>query len=97
MLTLPVLLVDYTSGEVPVQVHTEAFNPCIPLDSKNSGIPVIIFNFTVTNKNSNTARVKQTLEQSPSDTAQSHILSTGFSPWIAAEFCWMGWSLKHPK
>ena len=49
--------VDYTSGEVPVNVHMEAFNPCIPLDSKNSGLPVIIFNFTVTNPSSNTTTV----------------------------------------
>jgi uncharacterized protein (DUF608 family) len=53
----PIVEIDYTSGEVPVDVHTEAFNPCIPLDSKNSGIPVIVFNFTVTNKNSSTATV----------------------------------------
>ncbi|XP_062522420.1 non-lysosomal glucosylceramidase-like [Corticium candelabrum] len=53
----PIVEIDYTSGEVPVQIHTEAFNPCIPLDSKNSGIPVIVFNFTVTNTNSSTAKV----------------------------------------
>ena len=52
---------DYTSGEVPVNVHMEAFNPCIPLDSKNSGLPVIIFNFTVTNSSSNAATVCLTI------------------------------------
>lgn len=51
------MLVDYTSGEVPVGVHMEAFNPCIPLDSKNSGLPVIIFTFTVTNTSSSAANV----------------------------------------
>lgn len=54
----PVLLVDYLSDEVPVKVHLEAFNPCIPLDSKNSGIPVIIFNYTVTNSSSDVAKVQ---------------------------------------
>lgn len=43
---------DVLSDEVPVGVHLEAFNPCIPLNSKDSGIPVIIFNYTVTNPNS---------------------------------------------
>ena len=51
------MTVDYTSGEVPVNVHMEAFNPCIPLDSKNSGLPVIIFNFTVTNPSSSAVTV----------------------------------------
>jgi len=51
------VLVDYTSGEVPVTVHMEAFNPCIPLDSKNSGLPVIVFTFTVTNTSSSAANV----------------------------------------
>lgn len=51
------LIVDYLSDEVPVKIHLEAFNPCIPLDSKNSGIPVIIFNFTVTNPSAATAKV----------------------------------------
>ena len=53
--------VDYLSEEVPVKIHLEAFNPCIPLDSMNSGIPVIIFNFTVTNPLS--AAVKVSLHQ----------------------------------
>ena len=57
LLTLICLLVDYLSDEVPVKVHLEAFNPCIPLDSKNSGIPVIIFNYTVTNSSSDVAKV----------------------------------------
>lgn len=30
----------------------ECYNPFIPLDSKNSAIPAIIFNFTVTNTSS---------------------------------------------
>lgn len=54
----PVFSVDYLSDEVPVKVHLEAFNPCIPLDSKNSGIPVIIFNYTVTNSSSDVAQVQ---------------------------------------
>ncbi|XP_078352684.1 non-lysosomal glucosylceramidase-like [Oculina patagonica] len=53
----PIAEVDVLSDEVPVKVHLEAFNPCIPLDSKNSGIPVIMFNYTVTNSSSDVAKV----------------------------------------
>lgn len=50
-------IVDYLSEEVPVRVHLEAFSPTIPLDSKNSALPVVIFNFTVTNTGSKDADV----------------------------------------
>jgi len=53
----PVVHVDYTSGEVPVKVEMDAWSPKIPLDTKNSAIPVIIFNFTVTNNTTNDATV----------------------------------------
>ena len=56
MISLP-FSVDVLSDEVPVQVHLEAFNPCIPLDSKNSGIPVIVLNYTVTNSSKDAAKV----------------------------------------
>ena len=35
----------------------DAWSPKIPLDTKNSAIPVIIFNFTVTNNTTNDATV----------------------------------------
>ncbi|CAH3116002.1 unnamed protein product, partial [Pocillopora meandrina] len=53
----PIAEVDVLSDEVPVQVHLEAFNPCIPLDSKNSGIPVVVLNYTVTNSSKDAAKV----------------------------------------
>ena len=56
MISLP-FLVDVLSDEVPVQVHLEAFNPCVPLDSKNSGIPVVVLNYTVTNSSKDAAKV----------------------------------------
>ena len=56
MISLP-FPVDILSDEVPVQVHLEAFNPCIPLDSKNSGIPVVVLNYTVTNSSKDAAKV----------------------------------------
>ena len=56
MISLP-FLVDVLSDEVPVQVHLEAFNPCVPLDSKNSGIPVVVLNYTVTNSSKDAPKV----------------------------------------
>ena len=56
MISLP-FPVDILSDEVPVQVHLEAFNPCVPLDSKNSGIPVVVLNYTVTNSSKDAAKV----------------------------------------
>lgn len=50
--------VNYLSSETsPVDVHLEAFSPTIPLDAKNSAVPVIIFNFTVDNNGSQDAKV----------------------------------------
>lgn len=51
------LIVDYLSDEVPVKIHLETFSPTIPLDSKNSALPVVIFNFTVTNTGAKEAKV----------------------------------------
>ncbi|XP_065838479.1 non-lysosomal glucosylceramidase-like isoform X2 [Oscarella lobularis] len=53
----PIVEIDYTSPSIPVQIHAEAFSPCIPLDSKNSALPVIIFNYTVTNPTTSTVEV----------------------------------------
>ncbi|XP_028403641.1 uncharacterized protein LOC114526285 [Dendronephthya gigantea] len=53
----PIAEVDVTSTEVPVQVHLEAFNPCIPLNANDSAIPMIIFNYTVTNPSDKPVKV----------------------------------------
>eukprot|EP00118_Oscarella_pearsei_P025243 m.307818 g.307818 ORF g.307818 m.307818 type:complete len:1014 (+) comp42860_c0_seq1:626-3667(+) len=53
----PTVEIDYTSPNVPVQIHAEAFSPCIPLDSKNSGLPIIVFNYTVTNPTASNVEV----------------------------------------
>lgn len=50
-------IVDYLSQEVPVKVHLETFSPTIPLDSKNSALPVVILNFVVTNSGAKDAKV----------------------------------------
>jgi non-lysosomal glucosylceramidase len=49
--------VAYQSQKLPVQVSLEAFSPFIPLNSKDSGLPAVIFNFTVTNPHEGAVRV----------------------------------------
>ena len=38
-----------TDPEIPLSVELEAFNPFIPLDEKNSGIPCAILTYTLKN------------------------------------------------
>lgn len=45
----PTAQVQYLSGEVPVSITQEVASPFIPLNSKDSGLPVVFFTFTVTN------------------------------------------------
>jgi uncharacterized protein (DUF608 family) len=45
----PVGTIRYQDAELPVDVSLEAFNPFIPLNSKDSALPAILFNITVTN------------------------------------------------
>ena len=59
----PVAEVDYLSGEVPCKVHTTVLNPCIALDSKNSGMPAIFFQFDVSNPTSSAMDVSMLFSQ----------------------------------
>jgi non-lysosomal glucosylceramidase len=47
----PIAGLRYVDKDLPVDVRLESFCPMIPLNSKDSGLPAIIFNFTVTNPN----------------------------------------------
>ncbi len=49
----PFAKILYHDPKIPVEIQLEAWNPMIPLDIKNSALPVIIFNFKVKNPNEN--------------------------------------------
>lgn len=53
----PIAEVAYRSQIISVQVSLEAFSPFIPLNSKDSGLPAVLFNFTVTNPQDRAVRV----------------------------------------
>ena len=47
----PFANLTFRDEAVPIQVELEAYNPFIPLDADNSGLPVAIFNWQFTNPN----------------------------------------------
>lgn len=48
--TYPFARIDYHDDALPVQVNLEAFTPLVPLDLDRSSMPVAMFTFTVTNR-----------------------------------------------
>src|SRR5581483_2118338 len=48
----PIAHVEYFDEAIPLTVTLDGFSPFIPLNSKDSGLPAILFNFTVTNPTS---------------------------------------------
>jgi uncharacterized protein (DUF608 family) len=52
----PIAEVAYKDAALPIEVSLEALSPFVPLNSKDSGLPAIIFNFRV--KNPGTSAVK---------------------------------------
>lgn len=61
----------FEDEKLPVEVEMEAYSPFIPLDVKNSVLPVVIFNFTIKNSSSK----KQTVSL-----LQSQQNPIGYSP-----------------
>ena len=53
----PKAFLTLSDRTMPVDVKLEAFNPLIPLDSLNSGIPCAILNYTVINKSEHATEV----------------------------------------
>ena len=53
----PIAEVAYRDSSLPVDVALEAFCPFIPLSSKDSGLPTILFNFSVANPTDETMLV----------------------------------------
>ena len=47
----PFAKISYEDNEIPVEIELEAWNPMIPLDVKNSALPIILFNFKIMNPN----------------------------------------------
>lgn len=47
----PFAKIKYIDEEIPIEIKLEAWNPMIPLDVKNSSLPIIIFNFEILNPN----------------------------------------------
>ena len=48
----PFANITFEDSKLPVEVELEAFNPCIPLNPKDSGIPAAILRYKVTNNGS---------------------------------------------
>lgn len=53
----PIAYVNYIDPDMPVSVELEAFTPFLPLDAKNSALPVAVFNFTVNNRSKKSVEV----------------------------------------
>src|SRR5437868_3547991 len=45
----PFAWVDFDDDALPVKVQLEAYNPFIPMNEKDSGLPVALFRWTLTN------------------------------------------------
>ena len=45
----PIAAIKYLDHELRLDISLEAFNPFVPLESKDSAIPAVLFNFTISN------------------------------------------------
>jgi uncharacterized protein (DUF608 family) len=45
----PIAEIKYSDAALPIPITLQAFNPFIPLNGKDSGLPIILFQFTLTN------------------------------------------------
>ena len=70
----PIAQVKYRDPALPIEVSLEAFSPMIPLNAKDSGLPAILFQFTVRNPG------EQALEVSLAATLQNAVGWDGMRP-----------------
>lgn len=75
----PIAEIEYRDEALPVRVTLEAFNPFIPLNAKDSGLPVILFGFTMTNAG------EHPLETAVMATLQNAVGWDGVEPIVDAE------------
>jgi non-lysosomal glucosylceramidase len=76
----PMARIRYLDPALPAEVALEAYSPFVPLDSKNSGLPIIVFEFRVTNTGSSR------LDCSLLATLQNLVGWDGHSPISGVEF-----------
>ena len=53
----PFYLYEFKKKNMPLKVELEAYTPFIPLDAKNSGMPVFTMTYKITNESSQVAKV----------------------------------------
>jgi len=53
----PFAFLEFEDNDLPVKVSLEAFNPFIPLNEKDSGLPVAIFKYRIKNRSRKKCRV----------------------------------------
>jgi len=75
----PIAELTYHDPAVPLQVAMEAFSPFIPLESKDSGLPAIVFNITATNP------TDQAVQASVAATLQNAVGWDGVTPASSTE------------
>ena len=53
----PLAHIEFEDSELPVRVRMEAFTPLVPLDADESGLPLAVLRYRVTNPGASSARV----------------------------------------
>ena len=85
----PIALVRYLDEELPVEVELEAYSPFIPLSPKDSGLPVVVFTFSMKNTSS------QLLNISLLATLQNAVGWDGLTPIVGVECPCYGGNRNH--
>jgi non-lysosomal glucosylceramidase len=76
----PIAQIRYADADLPAELSLEAYSPFVPLNSKDSGLPAIIFDFKIKNPRS------YALRASLSATLQNLVGWDGHSPIVGVEY-----------